>query len=76
MLLFIDTNIFIEKKFGWSSGYLRTIKGLATSGWLKILTNSITKQEVLDHIAFDLKESVELYNSLLKKSEISAYTKS
>ncbi|MDU4763971.1 MAG: PIN domain-containing protein [Veillonella sp.] len=75
MLLFIDTNIFIEKKFGWSSGYLRTIKGLATSGWLKILTNSITKQEVLDHIAFDLKESVELYNSLLKKSEISAYTK-
>lgn len=75
MLLFIDTNIFIEKKYGWSSGYLRTIKGLATSGWLKILINSITKQEVLDHIAFDLKESVESYNLLLKKSEIRAYSK-
>lgn len=75
MLLFIDTNIFIEKKYGWSSGYLRIIKGLATSGWLKILTNSITKQEILDHIAFDLKESVESYNFLLKKSEIRAYTK-
>lgn len=75
MLLFIDTNIFVQSQYGWSSGKLASIKTLSQNGWLKILSHSVVKEEINRHIEHDLKREYESYNSFVKKSSIKGYNK-
>ena len=75
MLLFIDTNIFVQSQYGWSSGKLASIKSLSQNGWLKILSHSVVKEEINRHIEHDLKREYESYNSFVKKSSIKGYNK-
>lgn len=75
MLLFIDTNIFVQSQYGWGSGKLASIKSLSQNGWLKILSHSVVKEEINRHIEHDLKREYESYNSFVKKSSIKGYNK-
>lgn len=75
MLLFIDTNIFVQSQYGWSSGKLASIKSLSQNGWLKILSHLVVKEEINRHIEHDLKREYESYNSFVKKSSIKGYNK-
>ena len=63
MLLFIDTNIFVQSQYGWSSGKLASIKSLSQNGWLKILSHLVVKEEINRNIEHDLKREYESYNS-------------
>ena len=75
MLLFIDTNIFVQSQYGWSSGKLAIIRKLAQSGWINILSHVVVKEEINQNIACDLKQGYECYNNFVKKSKIRGYNK-
>src|SRR5689334_14492095 len=46
-LIFIDTEVFVREKFDWKSHSFARLKELVKAGHLRVLTTSITKNEVI-----------------------------
>jgi hypothetical protein len=64
--IFIDAQVFVREKFDWSSKSFCRIKELVKSGQVRVLTTSITKNEVVNKI----KETLSHTLTALKRHEV------
>jgi predicted nucleic acid-binding protein len=64
--IFIDTEVFVREKFDWNSKSFTRLKELVRTGHLRVLTTSITKNEVMRKI----REALDNAAKSVKKHEI------
>lgn len=62
--VFVDTQAFIKQRFDWHGPVMEGLARIAKGGQIHLLTTSITKREVLDHI----DEEVEKLAPTVKKN--------
>jgi hypothetical protein len=65
-VIFLDTEVFVREKFDWNSNSFARLKELVNAGHLRVLTTSVTKNEVIRK----QREALDLAAKSVKKHEV------